>query len=124
MFDTGKSYNIIFIHKRYFVKNSFTKVLKTLKLVQQKNHPHFFFKKKNRGKLFFSKKSVRQLFGNFQKFPKKFCRENFGESFPENCGKLFRPTVRKETAKKSPGTFPKNGRTFRQNSLWKRVFSP
>ena len=81
------------------------------------------FKKKKLGEIF-SQKFIRKFFETFREFPKKFRRENFGEIFPENCGKLFRPTVRKETTKKSPGTFPKNGGTFRQNPLWKRVFSP
>ena len=82
------------------------------------------FSKKKIVENFFQKKFGRKLFKNFWKFPKKFCRENFPEIFPEKCEKLFRQTSRKATTKKSPGTFPKNGGTFRQNSLWKRVFSP
>ena len=72
----------------------------------------------------FSKKFVRKLFWKFPDISKKFWQETFPEIFRKNCGKLFRQTSRKETIKKSPGTFPKNGGTFRQNPLWKRVFSP
>ena len=63
-------------------------------------------------------------FRNFPTFRKNFWQETFPESFPENCGKLFPPTSRKETAQNSPGTFPEKVGTFCQNSLWKRVFSP
>ena len=81
----------------------------------------------------FSKKIVGNFFqknrtGNFSEisrhFQKKSDRKIFGKFFPEKCGKLFRQTSRKETTENSPGTFPKNGETFRQNPLWKRVFSP
>ena len=77
---------------------------------------------KNYGKLF-----QQILSGNFLEIPdisEKVPTGKFSEIFPENCGKLFRQTSRKETIQNAPGTFPKNGRTFRQNSLWKRVFSP
>ena len=58
------------------------------------------------------------------KVPKILRREISGKVFRKNCGKLFRQTSRKETDKNSPGTFPEKGGTFRQNPLWKRVFSP
>ena len=73
---------------------------------------------------FFQKNLSGNFSGNFQTFRKNSRQENFREIFPEKCGKLFRPTVRKETTKNAPGTFPKNGGTFRQNTLCKRVFSP
>ena len=75
------------------------------------------------GKLF-PKKFVRKLFWKFPEFPKIPRRENFREIFRKIVGNFFRQTSRKETTKKSPGTFPKNRGTFRQNPLWKRVFSP
>jgi len=83
----------------------------------------FVSKKKIGGKLFHKNLSG-NFSGNFWEFPKNFRQEIFPESFPEKCGKLFRQTSRKETTKNSPGTFPKNGGIFRQNSLWKHVFSP
>ena len=75
-------------------------------------------------KTFFSTKFCQETFRKFPEFPKIFRQENFREIFPGKCGKLFRQTSRKETTKKSPGTFPKNRGIFRQNPLWKRVFSP
>ena len=88
--------------------------------IQKNFHELFFFQKKCE-KLF-----QKNLSGNFLEIPgisKKIPTGKFSESFPENWGKLFRQTSRKETTKNSPGTFPENPGTFRQNSLWKRVFS-
>ena len=80
------------------------------------------FSKKNVGNL--SNKFCQETFRKFPGISEKVPTGNFSKIFPGRCGKLFHPTVRKETTKKSPGTFPKNGRIFRQNPLWKRVFSP
>ena len=82
-----------------------------------------FFKKKKWGKLF-PKKFSRKLFWKSPGISEKIPTGNFSEIFPGKCGKLFRQTPRKETAENSPETFPKNRGTFRQNPLWKRVFSP
>ena len=61
---------------------------------------------------FFKKNSVRKLFRKFPRISEKVLTGNFSEIFPENCGKLFRQTSRKETTKKSPGTFPKKQGDF------------
>ena len=72
---------------------------------------------------FFRQNTSRGCLKISESFRKISDRKISRKIFPEKCGKLFRQTSRKETTKNAPGTFPKKGGTFRQNSLWKRVFS-
>ncbi len=109
------------IYMMYVVNNNTYKHSSLIKIHKT------FFQKKNMGETFSRKilsGNFSKHFRNFPTFRKNFWQETFPESFPENCGKLFPPTSRKETAQNSPGTFPEKVGTFCQNSLWKRVFSP
>ena len=67
------------------------------------------------------------LSGNFSEISRHFRKSSDRKLFgnvSEKMWETFRPTVRKETTENSSGTFPEKERTFRQNPLWKRVFSP
>ena len=78
----------------------------------------------NVGTTFFKKKSDRKLFRNFRKFPENFRQENFRKLFRKIVGNFFGRRPVRKPSKIPPGLFRKTGGTFRQNPLWKRVFSP